>query len=72
MASGEDPRLRGLLGQPLGVRGGRVGGRVGVLIRGQRDRAAQERHARHLQFRCQGFRCALESFGSTVNVLSFS
>lgn len=66
MASGKNPGLRGFPGQPFGLRGGRVRGRVGVLVRGQRDRAAEERHARHLQLGGQGFRCASEAPGGTA------
>lgn len=71
MASGENPGFRGLPGQPFGIRGGRVGGRVGVLVRGQCDRVAQERHARHLQLGGQGFRYAWEKVASTAKFYYF-
>lgn len=48
MASSQDPGVGGLPGQPAGVRGGRVRGRVRAHLRGQRGRAAQECHARDL------------------------
>lgn len=68
MASGQDPGFRGLPGQPFGVRGGRVGGGVGVLIRGQRYRAVQERHARHLQFYGQGYGYVYSRIVSSVSI----
>lgn len=68
MASRQDPGLGGLPGQPAGLRGGRVGGRVGLAAGGERGRAAAERHARPLQLRRQGHRyplhpLALRSYG---------
>lgn len=56
MASRKDPGLGGLPGQPAGLRGRRVGGRVGPAAGGQRGRAAQERHPRDIQLRCQSHR----------------
>lgn len=55
VASGQDPGLGGLFGQPAGLRVGRVGRRLGSHLRGKRRRAAAEHHARHLQLGRQSF-----------------
>lgn len=52
MASGKDPGIGGLFGQPVGFRRGCVGGCVRSAAGGQRGGIAQECYTWHFQFCC--------------------